>query len=435
MNPGATSTCRHKCRELESLIADSHSDVPVKFVAVTETWLRDHIRDKQLHIEGFNISRCDRADRKGGGVLLYSHRNFPIEGDGCRTYEDSYCLVLFVKFPSLRLGVFVLYRPPDAPNEKFHRALSFVQRCIDDLDSSFQVCMVGDFNLPSIDWRTEKTLGGRSVQSRESAQELLRFLNHNFMNQYVDQPTRDTNILDLFCANNPGLVQSMAVVPSELSDHSMVSALVSIPVTELDGLRSTRAIDDGFASLDFSRADYPGISEAIQNVNWTELERQYNLEEYPAIFTKNLLEICRLHVPMKRPRSGPGRSGRPRDVNALRRKRKRIRHKIALLPGQVDNPAYGYLLDKVQELNLQIKSAYQRDFDRRELAVIEKIKSNPKVFYSYAKSHSVVRNDVAMLRDEDGNPHVQPRQIADALQEHFSSVYSDPNCEEVCDPL
>ena len=176
--------------------------------------------------------------------------------------------------------------------------------------------------------------------------------------------------------------------------------------------------------MDFSRADYTGISDERKNVNWTESERKYSLEDYPAVFTRNLLEICRLHVPMKQPRYCPGRSGRPRDVNALRRKRKRIRHKIALLPGQVDNPAYGYLLDKVQELSLQIKSAYQRDFDRRELAVIEKIKSNPKVFYSYAKSHSVVRNDVAMLRDEDGNTHVQPRQIADALQEHFSSDYS-----------
>ena len=81
----------------------------------------------------------------------------------------------------------------------------------------------------------------------------------------------------------------------------------------------------------------------------------------------------------------------------------------------MDNPAYGYLLNKVQELSLQIKSAYQQDFDRRELVVIEKIKSNPKAFYSCAMSHSVVRNDLAMLRDKDGNTYVQPRQIADAL--------------------
>ena len=89
MNPSATSTCRHKYSELESLIADCHSDVPMKFVAVTESWLWDHIRDKQRHIEGFKISRCDRVDRADGSVLLYSRRNYPIEGGGYRPYEDS----------------------------------------------------------------------------------------------------------------------------------------------------------------------------------------------------------------------------------------------------------------------------------------------------------------------------------------------------------
>ena len=50
------------------------------------------------------------------------------------------------------------------------------------------------------------------------------------------------------------------------------------------------------------------------------------------------------------------------------------------------------------------------------------------------KSHSVARCDVAMLRDEEGSAYIQPQQIANALQNHFSSVFSDPNCEEILDP-
>ena len=66
MNPSATSTCKHKYKELESLIADSDSVVPVKFVAITETWLQDHIKDAQLTIDGFHVTRCDRGSRGGG---------------------------------------------------------------------------------------------------------------------------------------------------------------------------------------------------------------------------------------------------------------------------------------------------------------------------------------------------------------------------------
>ena len=61
--------------------------------------------------------------------------------------------------------------------------------------------------------------------------------------------------------------------------------------------------------------------------------------------------------------------------------------------------------------------------------MIEKIKSNPKVFYSYAKSHPVMRCNIAMLRDESGRTYVKSEQIANVLQNHLSSVYSDPSCE------
>ena len=431
MNPSATSTCKYKHKELEALVSDSCHEVPVKFIAVTETWLQDHIEDAQLYIECFNISRCDRGDRGGGGVLLYSHNNYPISE--CKTYDDTYCSALFVKFPSIKLGVFVVYRPPEAPCEKFHSTLDFVQRCIwEELNGSFQVCLVGDFNFPDIDWRSERVLSGQTVQSQCSALELLNFLTSGMLNQYVDQPTRGSNILDLFCTNNPGLVQYVSVDPSELSDHSLVSVLISIPVTELDGIRNSRILNDGFASLDFSRADYPGISGAIRAIDWIQLECQYSLQEDPEVFTETLLGICRQYVPKKRPIHG--RTGRPRKVNALRRRKKRVQKRITLSGDQPENPRQVDLQRKLMNLDLQIKCAYQQDFERREHAVIEKIKSNPKVFYSYAKSHSVVRCNIAMLRDENDRTFVEPQNIANVLQNYFSSVYSDPNCEEVQAP-
>ena len=373
INPSATSECKHKHKELEKLISESCQDVPVKFVAVTETWLQDHIKDAQLHIGGFNISRCDREDRGGGGVLLYSHYNYPISE--CKTYDDSYCSALFVKFSSIKLGVFVVYRPPEAPCEKFHCTLDFIQRCIrEELTSSFQVCLVGDLNFPNIDWRTEQVLSGQTTQSQQSALKFLNFLTSGFLNQYVDQPTRGSNILDIFCTDNSGLVQSVSVSPSRLSDHSLVSVLISIPVTELDGIQNSRVLDNGFASLDFSRADYPGICEAIRAIDWTQLEYQHGLQEYPAVFTKTLLNICKQFVPTKHLQSSHGQMGRPREVNALRRRRKRVLHRINLLGGQTGNPRHINLQRKLIDLDLQIKSAYQRDFERRELAVIEKIK-------------------------------------------------------------
>ena len=68
MCPSALSSCNFKRAELESLIMDSSEEAPVKFVAVTETWLEEHHTDAQVNINGFNVSRSDRINRRGGGV-------------------------------------------------------------------------------------------------------------------------------------------------------------------------------------------------------------------------------------------------------------------------------------------------------------------------------------------------------------------------------
>ena len=80
-----------------------------------------------------------------------------------------------------------MYRPSEAPTDKLQGVLTFFQKCMEEkLDRSFQVCLVEDFNFLDIEWHTERVLSEQTVQSQDSAREFLRFLNSNFMNQYVD---------------------------------------------------------------------------------------------------------------------------------------------------------------------------------------------------------------------------------------------------------
>lgn len=75
MNPSASSHCRYKIQEIEALVGDEVcSGNLVPFIAITETWLENHVADAQISLMNYNISRCDRKGR-GGGVLLYSHES------------------------------------------------------------------------------------------------------------------------------------------------------------------------------------------------------------------------------------------------------------------------------------------------------------------------------------------------------------------------
>mgnify|MGYP000268275354 CR=1 FL=1 len=53
--------------DLKSLIGVDNYDI----VAVTETWAAEYIVDRELALDGYNMIRKDRTNRKGGGVILY----------------------------------------------------------------------------------------------------------------------------------------------------------------------------------------------------------------------------------------------------------------------------------------------------------------------------------------------------------------------------
>ena len=61
---------------------------------------------------------------------------------------------------------------------------------------------------------------------------------------------------------------------------------------------------------------------------------------------------------------------------------------------------------------------------------MDKIKVNPKYFYSYAKSFSKVKHNISTLLNRDKKLVTERKELANILQQQFCSVFSDPNCPD-----
>ena len=59
---------------------------------------------------------------------------------------------------------------------------------------------------------------------------------------------------------------------------------------------------------------------------------------------------------------------------------------------------------------------------------------NPKFFFSYAKRFSKLRSNIGPLKDENGNLKHEPEDMANILQSQYSSVFSNPQSDEI-DPV
>ena len=229
MNPSASSDCSYKIEEIEALVEDKrNSNNKVMFIAITETWLESYITDAQIRIEDYVVSRCDRNGRSGG-VCLYTHTSIPVTEEF--QYDDGICQVVVTIMSLNKLCNVLIYRPPNADCSSFKKALNFIRGSLaDSTDDSYQTCVSGDLNFPCIDWSLLKVNRGTgtTVGMQASAEDLLAFMSDAMMCQFVHKPTRGRNILDVFCTNDPFLVNRVDVEDTTVSDHNLVIIYLSI---------------------------------------------------------------------------------------------------------------------------------------------------------------------------------------------------------------
>jgi hypothetical protein len=76
--------------------------------------------------------------------------------------------------------------------------------------------------------------------------------------------------------------------------------------------------------------------------------------------------------------------------------------------------------------HINIRDEINENLLNREHQAAEKLKSNPKYFYSYAKKFSRKKTNINLLFDKNGNIKSGPKDIANLLQDQFFSVFSDP---------
>ena len=107
------------------------------------------------------------------------------------------------------------------PHENDVNSLENLNSSLDRLkNTNSNIYIAGDFNLPGIDL----DLGITEFNSRFKSQHdrFLDILNDHNLCQIVKEPTRGSNILDLFLTNNPSLIIKQSNLPAlGDSDHDI----------------------------------------------------------------------------------------------------------------------------------------------------------------------------------------------------------------------
>ncbi|XP_076047312.1 uncharacterized protein LOC143028835 [Oratosquilla oratoria] len=179
---------------------------------------------------------------------------------------------------------------------------------------------------------------------------------------------------------------------------------------------------ESFAALNFfhSKVDWNAVNKEIANINWnSELENKLIKMMVEYILTK-LQDICTTLIPQNIKRR---QKTIPRDRRILMKKRTRL---VKQLKTNTRNN-HRSLKNKIKTIENKLAESHENELKTEERRAVDAIKNNPKYFYSYARSKAEIRSSVGPISWQ-GRQITDPKEIADALDEQYNSVYSKPLC-------
>ena len=180
----------------DSLWSTLKSAKPDIFLAC-ESWPKPEIYDSyvippDLDYENF---RKDRKDGHGG-VLIAVGRNLIYE----LVPTDDTCQLIAVKITCQHNSVIAapIYRPTNNDTE-YAAHLATAKENLEKKHTKDVIWIGGDSNLPDIDWSTNSITGCN--YKRDINEAVLQAADNCNLDQVVDFPTRDANLLHVFLTN------------------------------------------------------------------------------------------------------------------------------------------------------------------------------------------------------------------------------------------
>lgn len=257
--------------------------------AITETKLTSDITNKEL-CNNYSIYRLDRTNAigRGGGVLIGILDTSNIQVNQISPSDTGELLAIDMSIGGFSFNFAVYYHRPAINN-------------VDDLInwctnySSCNQVIVGDFNLPDIDWKTRQLKKRHNVCMHES---FLTFLDTTDMDQLVNFPTHSHgNTLDLILSN---MDLSLPTSEPSCSDHH----LIFFEIHSKEPINHSTINNNSSPFWSFHKANMPELMidcfDLETDIKSLILKRAH-IDQVYAIFKTKVLHTANKNIP-NRPR-------------------------------------------------------------------------------------------------------------------------------------
>ena len=401
---------KNKYHLLDAYIS-SNTPMEYDLIFITETWLKPKFTDSLITPIGYSAIRRDRpGETTGGGVLVFYKDSLKVV-DITPTFEDNTYdeSVVIEVIPdsriSSKLRFCCTYLSPSNS-----RTIPGVQSCcrlIRKINFNGPLFVLGDFNLPTVDWPT-------MCSANTAEQYFTDFCCQVGLTQHIREPTyhgqRDS-LLDLVLTNCHAtdiLLSSYVVQPiAKTCDHDAIVMKVNCQANQSSPISKP--------ILCFQKANYELISSSLQSTDWNSLLKigRQDLQQSYDNFLGKLHSVIEEHVPKTVYRKG---------FNMPRYLKKLARKKASLYKRKKTNTLLKAEYIKASKVyDLEVKKWFRKI---EEKICSSRDRSN---FYKYANRKLKIHTTIPAVIN------VKDQQISDDLEkanhfnEQFTAVFQRDN--------
>ena len=394
-------------------------------IAITETNPKNSFEKRnvnEFNIDGYSLINTNFNVTHCRGIFCYIKN---VSAFSFINLNSSFEEFLCVKVNNL--SVLIVYRSPRSDANNNQNLLLLLEEFL--LLNGSKI-ILGDFNLPSINWNQACAIGG----SNSFDTVFLQFVSDKFLVQFVEQPTRfrnnqKSNILDLVLSPDETLITNLTYhSPLGKSDH----CIIFFECVFYTNSRHHNA-DNRFV---FNKGNYVLMNAYLKeklsilsegfNVDVCDLNQLWN------VFVAVVKISCGLYIPkfnskkddkiLKMVNKNKNNIKLPCEVyNLLKEKNKLWSRYIKTKDVNVFN--------QFKSLRNQVKTTIRKQKENFYLKFANNVKNNPKLFWKHVNNRRKTKDHVHDLVDinpVDGSKRLVCDSIdkANVLGRSFSGVFN-----------
>lgn len=385
-----------------------------------ETWLNSEILSTEFFNDNYVVYRCDRSNLNsikstGGGVLVAVHKSIKSLETICY-HINIECVAVKLIWPRKNLYIYAAYIPPGSSGNVYTLHCENIYSFISNISINDLACVLGDFNLPNIDWRDDDdNFLPFNVKTTEE-QILVDTMQALDLSQICRIGNMNSRFLDLvFLSDSSFGVATKSTMPFIHERIHHFGMEINFDCHEIFCKFNNNVVDT--KNYNFFKADVPKLQDYFDSVDWMNCLNvaSNDITTMTDIFYSKLYEAFEIFVPKTSKRN----LNHPPWFNSSLvnlRNRKNKAHKKAKMKDDAN------LQEIFKQLRREFKHSQNVAYKKYVLNLEENLLTNPKEFWSYVNIKRKCTGYPSSMNLNDSSA-TNPADICQLFAEFFQSVY------------